>query len=773
MTTIGKAIPRIESKDKVTGFAKYTNDMQSPGLLHGWLVTSPYSHARISSIDISKALEVSGVQTVITGDYFPVLTGGILADRPPLAIKKVRYFGEPIAIVVAETEQIAKRAAELIRAEFVQLPVVHSPSSALQPDAPLIHEDLGSYQTFGDVYPVPHTNIGNHVKIRKGDMQTGWATSEVVVEGTYAFNSSDHCAMEPRCSIVEAMPSGLIDIQTSTQDPYNIKRLFHRFFQVDESKVVVHVPFVGGGFGGKGSVQLEYIAYLASKACGGRPVKLNNTRESDMVSSPCHIGLEAKVKLGATRDGKLTVTEITLLFDTGGYTDEGAAVTQAAAVDCTGPYRIDHVWCDALCVYTNHPYATAYRGFGHTEVLFCMERTLDLLAKKLQMDPLELRLRNAIKPGDTSPTQAPLNRSNLGDLTQCIVKLKRLIQWDEGQRIALDRYKVRAKGLACVWKTSGSMADTGSGALITFNHDGTLNLSVGAVEIGQGNRTIMAQILAERMNMPVTQVHIKMDIDTQITPEHWKTVASSSTMLVGRAVLDAAVDAIAQLKQNASLVLKLAPEELEVGSGRVYVISNPTISMEIRELASGYMYPDGSATGEPVIGRGRYRIHQQTRLDPETGKGIPGPQWTVGAQAVEVEFDIRDCTYRVLKAASVFDAGKVINEATARGQVMGGMSMGLSFASREAFLYNNAGVVLNPQLRSYKLIRFGETPDYLVEFVETPYLDGPYGARGVGEHGTIGMAAALANALSVAAGVELNLLPLTPELIWRYKGDHP
>ena len=203
--------------------------------------------------------------------------------------------------------------------------------------------------------------------------------SEVVVEGTYAFNSSDHCAMEPRCSIVEAMPSGRVEIQTSTQDPYTIKRAFHRFFQVDQSNVVVHVPFVGGGFGGKGSIQLEYIAYLASRACGGRAVKLNNTRESDMVSSPCHIGLEAKVKLGATRDGRLTAAEITFWFNTGGYTDEGATVTQAAAVDCTGPYRIDNVWCDALCVYTNHPYATAFRGtdmqkrfFAWSELWICL-----------------------------------------------------------------------------------------------------------------------------------------------------------------------------------------------------------------------------------------------------------------------------------------------------------------------------------------------------------------------------------------------------------------
>lgn len=770
MSVIGKGIPRLESRDKVTGFAKYTNDTQSPGMLHGWLVTSPYSHALISSIDMTDALAVSGVQAILRGEDFPFLTGTLLADRPPLAWKKVRYFGEPIAVVVAESEQIAKRAAACIRARYEELPVVPSPSGALQLNAPLIHEDLGSYQKFGDVYPVPRTNIGNFVKIRKGHMATGWAASDTTVEGTYAFNTSDHCAMEPRCAIVEVKPSGLIDIQTSTQDPFMIKRAFERFFQVEQSKVIVHVPFVGGGFGGKGSIQLEYIAYLASKACGGRPVKINNSREMDMISSASHIGLEAKVKLGATREGKLTAAEFTFLFDTGGYTDEGATVTQAGAIDCTGPYRVDNVWCDSLCVYTNHPYATAFRGFGRTEAHFCMERTMDILAKKLGMNPMDLRLLNAIQPGETTPTQTPLTRSSVGDVSLCISKLKDLIQWEQGQRVEVGGNKVRTKGMACVWKASGSGIDTGTGATITFNYDGSANLSVGSIELGQGNRTVMAQILAEKLNMEVSDVHVKMDVDTQITPEHWKTVSSSTTMMVGRAVQDAADDVIAQLKDNASIVLQVPPQHLAVGRGMIYVKDDPIISLRVSEVVSGYQYPNGSASGKPVIGRGRYRVHDITRLDPETGKGIAAQEWTVGAQAIEVEFDTRECTYRVLRAASVFDAGKVINEATARGQVVGGMNMGLSFATREGFLFNQAGQVLNPQLRSYKLTRFGDNPDYLVEFVETPFMEGPYGARGIGEHGTIGMAPALANALSLAVGIELNVLPLTPELIWQSMG---
>ncbi|TCP55737.1 CO/xanthine dehydrogenase Mo-binding subunit [Tumebacillus sp. BK434] len=767
MEIVGKSIPRKESLAKVTGAAKYTDDLRRPKLLHAWLLTSPHAHARIVGIDTTDAAALDGVRAILTGDMYPQPLGEALSDRPYLAVEKVRYHGEPVAVAVAETKALAKRAAELVRVSYELLPVVNSPSEALRPNAPLLHERLHEYEHVESVHPIPRTNIGNHVKIRKGDMAAGWAESEVIVEGSYSFHTADHGAMEPRCVIVEAPPGGTVVIHASTQNPFTIKQQFNRFFQIDESDIVVHAPFVGGGFGGKGAIQLEYIAYHASRACGGRPVKLANSREQDLISSASHIGLEARVKLGATRDGKLTAAEYTLLYDTGGYTDQGAFVTIAGAINCTGPYRIDHVWCDALCVYTNHPYATSFRGFGHPEAHFCMERTVDLLARRLGIDPLELRRRNAIQPGDTTPTQAPLNSSNLGDLPACLDKLQRLIGWEEGQVRRLDEHRVLAKGMACVWKTSSAPLTSGSGAIVTFNHDGTANLSVGSVELGQGNRTVLTQILAQRLQMEMHRIHIKMDVDTAVSPEHWKTVGSTSTMMVGRAILAAADDAIAQLKQTASIPLQRRPDELEVAWERVFVRDDPAVFLYVKDVAQAYMFPSGSSIGGPVIGRGRYVSELLTHLDPETGKGVPGPQWTVGAQAVEVEFHMRDCTYRLLRAASVFDAGKVINWGTATGQIMGGMNMGLSWASRETFYFDEAGHVLNPQLRNFKIIRFGETPRYLVDFVETPYLDGPYGARALGEYGTIGMAPALANALSVAAGTELNRLPLTPERIWR------
>lgn len=446
-------------------------------------------------------------------------------------------------------------------------------------------------------------------------------------------------------------------------------------------------------------------------------------------------------------------------------------ISRAAAIDCTGPYRIENVWCDSVCVYTNHPYATAFRGFGHSESSFAVERTMDMLASKLAMDPLEFRLKNAIQPGDTTPTQVRLNRSIVGDLPKCIGKLRQLIGWDEGSRTDVRGHKVRAKGVSCFWKTSTIDTDAGSGVILTINRDGTLNLNCGIVEIGTGTKTALTQIVAERMKMDVSRIQVEMEVNTRVSPEHWKTVASRGTFMAGRAALAAADDVIRQLRRIASVVLQILPEDLEVGGGRAYVKENPQTGMEIRELSHGHKNPDGSTIGGIIIGRGSYILRHLTNLDPESGKGRPGPEWTVGAEAVEVELDTRDFTYRIVKAVAVIDAGKVVNPMLARGQLMGGMSMGLSFASGESFVFTDQGVILNPQLRTYKVLHFGEHPDYLVDFVETPHTEAPYGLRGIGEHGVIGMPTALGNSLSLAAGVNLNRLPLVPEEIWRTKKE--
>lgn len=769
MEVIGKSVIRKEAWDKVTGRARYTNDIHETGTLHARMAISPYAHANIISMDFTEAWKVPGVKAILGNEPFP-LVGEEIKDRSPIAYKRVRYHGEPVAVVVAETPVQAQHAADLIKTVYEPLPVVNSPSEAFQKEAPLVHEHLGEYKKLGGVYPIPGTNVANLDKIRKGDIQKGFGESEVVVDFQISFRPSDHVAMETRASMAEILPDGYVRITTSSQAPFAIKKLFKWYFDIDPGRVIVYTPLVGGAYGGKAAVQLEVIAYLASKAVGGRPVKLVNSREEDIITSPCHIGLDANVKLGATKDGMLKAAEIQYLWDGGAYSDKSVDISRAGAVDCTGPYDIEHIYCASYCMYTNHPYASAFRGYSHSEVHFAFERTMDVLAEKLAMDPLELRRKNSILPGDTTPTQVLLNRSTVGNLPRCIDRLKELMNWDGEPIVQRDGRLVRAKGACCIWKTSTFDTNATSGAILTFNSDGSINLMSGVVELGTGTKTVLAQILAERLKMDVSKIHVKMTIDTQTTPEHWKTVGSRGTLMGGRAVLAAAEDAIRQLKAIGSCVLKVNPEDLEVAHEKVTFIDDPTISIPVKDLAYGYTFPNGETIGGQIIARGHYTQNWITKLDPKTGKGRPGPEWTVGAEGIELELDTRDFTYRILKAYAVIDVGRVLNEKALLGQVMGAMSMGIAFAGRESFIFDSNGRVLNPQLRTYRPLHFGEQPEYVIDFVETPHLAGPYGSRGAGEHGLLGMPAALGNCLSAAIGAQLKHLPLLPELLWRASG---
>lgn len=772
LTYVGKDIPRIDLKDKAYGKAKYTNDELKPGTLSAALHVSSHAHAKLKHVDVSEAMEAPGVHAIITGDDFPYPVGPLLADRPPIAYKKVRYYGEPIAVVVADHEYQAKFAASLIKVEYSPLPVILSPREAIKKDAPLLHENIKDYTVMvKGVHAIPNTNIANVTKIRKGDIEQGWEESDVLIEESFAFKPADHAALETRIARAEISANREVKIYSSTQGPFYVQKLLSECFNIDAGKISVETPFVGGAFGGKGCVQLEFIVYLASRAVGGRMVSLVNTREEDLISSPVHIGLEASVKLGATKDGKLKAASYEFYFNTGGYSDMGAGMSKAGAVDCTGPYKIDHVHCNSHCVYTNMPYSTSFRGFGHPELTFVMERAMDILAEKLAIDPIELRLMNAIKPGDTTPTQTYLNASNLGDVSACLRRIKEMINWSDGHRSTTKDGKVRTKGISSFWKTSSTPPNATAGVILIFNIDGSVNLNCAAIEHGQGTKTVLAQILAEKLQMDMKKIHVTMEVNTKYDPHQWKTVASSTTYLAGRAVMAAAEDAIYQLRQIGAVALKCLPADVEVGSGKVYIKDSPEFYVEMKDVAVGYKYPDGNSVGGLIVGEGSHIVRHLTPLDPETGYGKPGPQWTVGAQAVEVEYDPLEYTYKIVKAATVLDAGKVINPNAAIGQMRGGMYLGLSWASRETFMFNEEGIVLNSQFRTYDMLRASEAPEYLVDFIETPLVDGPYGARGIGEYGVIGMAGALANGLSSASETYLNQLPLTPELIWKSKRE--
>lgn len=766
---IGKSIHRKEAWDKVTGRAQYTDDFPIAGALSARLLTSTCAHAKIQRLDVTKALAVSGVKSVLTGAQCPELFGPLMQDRPALARDVVRYAGEPVALVVAQDEPTAEMAVRLIEVDYAPFPVVLTPSQALADGAVLIHRQTNDYRkVMEDIYPQAGTNIASRYQIHKGNAPEMLEKCDILVQQRFFLPPSDHLAMEVRTARAELSSDGVVSITTASQSPYTVKKQLSEVFSIPAGKIQVKVPFVGGGFGGKAPVFLEILAFLASRSVGGRPVRLTIPREQDMASAPGRLGLEADLALGLSKDGLIQATQMTYWLDCGAYADISPYMSKAIAVDCTGPYHIENLSCDSLCVYTNHTYATSFRSFAHESCTFCMERVLDMAARRCGIDPLELRLKNGIHPGSLTPTQVVCTESLTGSLTKCLDKLKTLAEWDGGRAVPIKPDTVRAKGVACLWKTENPPTDAASGALITFNQDGSVNLSTGVVEMGSGGQTHLAQILAERLGITPDRVHVVLSVDTRTAPEHWKTVASFTEYMAGHAVLRAADDLLTQLRRNGAEAFGCAEEDVEVANGGVSFKKDPIQFIAFKDIAQGYRSPEGQSLGEPVLGRGGFMLKGLSKLDPQTGQGKPGPAWTLGAQVVEVEANLKTCSYRILTASTVMDVGRAINPELMRAMIAGGMAMGVSLASREAFRYDAVGIPQTPNLRTYKLTHIGQEPDYRVEFVETPEEDSPYGVRSYAEHGTIGIPAALGNALSTAFGKELASLPLTPELIWRY-----
>ena len=765
------SLRRPDAMDKATGKLHYVRDEIEISCLHAMLHVSTEAHGIIRSVDMQQALAVPGVITILTGDDCAVLIGSQIEDMPLLARETVRYCGEPVAMVIAREKWQAVQAASRIRVTYDPLPVVNSVTEAVLSEAPLVHPRMAEYkQMVGDLYPEMNTNIVNRVKIRKGDMPSGWKESEVIVEGHFVSPQAAHSYMETRTATAFIKGDGTVVIETATQGPHNLRNTIASHFKLSEGQIEIFGFPVGGAYGGKVNGHPEMLAYIASKAVGGQKVALTFPREQCFTSVGCKIGADCTMKIGAKKDGKIVALEATYYIDTGGYADSGPRMAHAAACNTGEVYAIDNIQCDALCVYTNHVYATSFRGFGHEISTFCMERMVDKLAKALKLDAAAVRCLNLNKEGGTTPNQVKITNSNFGDPQACVQETLKMIRWEEGQVIPAGGDKVRAKGLACLTKTSSSPTDASSGAILLFCADGTVNIVCGVVECGQGFISSIRQVLAEKLHMDPQRIFVKETIDTRASPEHWKTVASMSLFMAGNAVLSAADDAIEQLKKVAAVALMCQAAHLEVGHERVYQVSDPDVYVEIKDLVGGIKLQNGTAIGGQIIGRGSYVMEHLTTLDKETGRGRSGPYWTPAAQAVEIEYDKKKCTYRLLHAVTAVDEGRVIHTANSRGQITGGMHMGLSVATREHFTYNSRAKLEQTSFRVYKVMHFGECPAYDVAFVQTPNKDGPYGYRGINEHGTIGMTAALANALAAATGKEMDEPPFTFEKVWQIAG---
>jgi carbon-monoxide dehydrogenase large subunit len=762
---VGKSVPRIDAVEKVTGVATFTDDLQfGPGLLYGRVVRSPHSHALIKGIDVSKALQVPGVKAVVTGEDTPGFIGLYLQDRHIFCTDRVRYVGDPVAGVIAVSEEIAEDATKLVEVEYEPLPAVFDPLEALKPDAPLLHPDLGSYEVVPFIFPQAGTNVSNVFHVRKGDVDAAWSQCDAVIEGTYYVPQIQHVPIEPHIAVARWDRSGQVTLWSSTQSPFAQRDLIAQSLGISQGDMRVVGHYIGGGFGSKAGVSMEAIAVAMAEKVQGRPVKVRMTREEEFFCCFVRQGLVANVKMGATKEGKILALQVEYYWDAGAYTEYGVNIVRAAGYSSTGPYNIPNVHTDSYCLYTNHPVGGPMRGFGMPEIHWSIEQSVDRLAEALGIDPAEFRLQNCLKGGDTIVTGMVMHPTGL---SQCIHKVTQAIEWEQGATPSAP-HKRRGKGIAVCWKAPAMPPNPGSESWVRFNEDATVSIGLGGQELGQGTFTVAAQIAAQALGVPYEWVRISQPVDTKYSPYEWQTVASRLTWSMGNAIKAAAEDARAQVLEIVAKYWSENPKDLDIRDGQVISYrSERSLSLK-KMVIYGLPLPDDQGwIGGPIMGRGRFMPTYVTSLDAETGQGERAVvHYTTGAQAAEVEIDTETGEIEILRLAAAYDVGKAINPDQVHAQLEGGVVQGASSALFEV-LQLEQGQPLNPSFTDYRIMTAVDAPRRIIgDYVEVPQDDGPWGARGIGEHPMIATAPAIANAVYDALGIRFYDMPLTAEKIY-------
>ena len=769
---VGKKSERVDTFEKLTGSAVYAGDMIFPGMLHAKVLRSPHARAEIVSIDTSQAAKLPGVHAVITGKNLDYRLGLYLVDKYILAKDSVRHYGEAVAAVSADTLETAAKAISLIKVEYNILTPVLDPLSALEKDSPLVHPDLDNYSYVEAAFtPVPGTNIANHTKLRKGDIEKGFEDSEFTIERRYTNPNVQHVPMETHVAIGKWSKGDNLKVWTSAQSPFTVRNLLAYSFGLSHNSIQVHVPYVGGGFGGKAGIGIEPLVLVLSRASKGRPVKLCATREEEFSMLPCRSGLVYDIKTGVSKEGKILAQKMTMYWDSGAYADYAVNVTRASGYSAAGPYEIPNAWIDAYTIYTNKPFGTAYRGFGHVEFSWGIERHMDLVAKTVGVDPLEFRKINAIKPGSVTLTGEVITEHK-GNVTKCMETVADAVGYgslsEEEKGYELKTGLKIGKSVAALHKAPAMPPFTASAVILRMNEDGTVIANFTLTELGAGTYTSVAQILAEELKFPLEKIKISIESDTDHDPYDWQTVASKGLILTGNAAILAARDLLRQAYDVASRILRASTVDLEHDCDRIFVKHEPEEFVTFKSIAVGYAYPDGKGIGGPLIGVGKYCAQGLTNLDKETGQGKPALDWTYGAHGLIVAVNPKTGEFNVLKLASAFDVGRVINPQAVRGQAIGGALQGLGTAMCEGYIYSKDGRLLNSSFTDNKIPTSLDLPSAVeVYAVETPQIDGPFGARGVGEHSMIAVCGALGNAIQNAVGADLTHMPIRQEDVWR------
>ena len=764
---IGVSVPRVDGVKKVTGAAKYVGDMKWPRMLYAKCVKSPYAHAKILSIDVSAAKALKGVHDVITGDYYTKRGGLYLEDKNFLAVNTVKFCGEPVVAVAAETPEIAEAACELVKVEYEPLPVINNPMEGMAKDAILIHPELHTYKVVPIFHPQAHTNISHHHIIRKGDADAAFKYAEehpdeyYITEHEYHVPHVQHTPIENHIAVAQYEPDGKCTVWASCQSPYAVRQALSASFDIPLNKMRIISPYVGGGFGAKAGTTIEGIIIPLAMHSKGRPVMMEYTREEEFVNSYVRQGLYTKIKTAVRKsDGKFLAVQNDFYWDGGAYTEYGVNIVKASGFASTGPYEFDNVKTDAYCVYTNNPVGGPYRGFGMCEIHFGIEQNIDEVAKEIGMDPIEIRRVNGLAPGKSTGTGEIMKSCGF---LEALDQVAEAIQYDKPCDAPSGPHKIRGKGIAGGWKSPSQPTNAGSAAIIRMNEDGTFFLMTSGHDIGQGSDTALTQIAAEVLCCDPSKFTIRTG-DTDHTPYEWQTVASRITYCAGNAIKLAAEDLKEKLLDLAQIKLGYIKRELYLEDGWIINRNHPESRMPMSDLALGLAFEDGSGYGGPAIGVGTFTLPNNINYDPATGYSPkPAAFWTTAAAGAEVEIDTETGVIEVKKMVESCDPGHIVNPELYKAQVEGGMMQALGTVLYEELLLKD-GKVLNKSFVDYKIPTIDNTPETFIAMgVEHPEETGPYGARGIGEPAMVPGAPAIANAIFNATGCRFTEMPITPE----------
>ena len=740
---VGRSIPRLEGRAKVTGRAEYVHNMRISGMLYGKIFRSTVAHGRIRSIDVTAASAVEGVHCVVTADDILKIIpdpyyGPSFHDQPILAIDKVRYVGEPVAVVLASDPHVAEEAMQLIVAEYDELPPVFDEVEAATSSV-FVHDVLKPAGMFPDLKHLKgrrDTNVALDFKLRRGDVGAAFAAADHVFEHTFSTQQIMHTPLEPIVALAEASESS-VTIYSATQMPSFICTEIARLLGWPENRVRVKTMLLGGGFGAKTYVKLEALVAALSLLVH-RPVKISLTMEEQFYTITKH-ATTFRIKSGVTKDGRVAARKCEVWWNGGAYADIGPRVTQKSGFTAPGPYVIENVCIDSYSVYTNLPPAGAMRGFGIPQLVWAYESHMDMVARELRIDPLEMRRRNILRDGRPQATGTIMRDAAFN---KALDRLAELMDWGKPFDRGTGTVR-RGRGIAIGFKAS--ISPTTSVAIVNVTGDGSCSVYCSTVDMGQGSDTAFAQIAAEVLDIPAESVNI-IHPDTDVTPYDMGTLGSRSTYHMGHAVKAAAEDA-------RSKALTLAAE----------VGMTPGDRLPIAEiLRKKYGMQAGN-----IIGTGSF-VPSYTPTDHDTGlSSNVTPFWMIGAAGAEVEVDTETGHVRVTRLVNVADAGKPINPRIVETQLSGAaiMQLGATMFERMDF---DAGQVTNASLADYRIPGFHDIPlEIKNEVIDAEQHSGPYGAKGVGETGTFGVSPAIANAVDDAVGVRLTALPLTAESVYR------